>query len=180
MNLLTTSAKRNLRIRADPELRERVNEKQRQRYAALSLEGKKTHRGKWKERQNKVNAEHKIKRKTDPTWREKKNKESLKFRKENPEKYKNSVRNATLKKKYGITLIEYKALLERQGGVCAICRKPNHLLGGKQQLHVDHNHKTGKVRELLCHTCNTTLGKVNESLDVLFALVAYVLKHKEK
>jgi hypothetical protein len=56
----------------------------------------------------------------------------------------------------GLTLDDYNRLLEAQGGVCAIC-------GGKpktRRLHVDHDHKSGTVRGLLCFTCNRhVLGK---------------------
>lgn len=61
----------------------------------------------------------------------------------------------TLKRKYGITLAEYDQMLEEQHGVCAIC-------GGAdpsgRRLAVDHDHETGKVRGLLCTSCNTRLG----------------------
>ena len=52
-----------------------------------------------------------------------------------------------------ITLAEYTELLEKQGGGCAICEsRPK-----TRRLHVDHNHKTGEVRGLLCMRCNRNL-----------------------
>ena len=56
-------------------------------------------------------------------------------------------------KQLGVTDDEYARLLEAQGGGCAICgAKPK-----TRRLHVDHDHKTGKVRGLLCHRCNRAL-----------------------
>jgi len=56
----------------------------------------------------------------------------------------------------GLTLDDYERLLATQGGVCAICERPPK----KRRLHVDHDHATGKVRGLLCFTCNRyVLGK---------------------
>ena len=61
-------------------------------------------------------------------------------------------RRATrLKSTYGITIQQYQALYEAQGGVCCICRRAT---GRSKALAVDHDHKTGYVRGLLCSTCN--------------------------
>jgi len=59
--------------------------------------------------------------------------------------------------KYGLTLTEYDALIVAQGGCCAICEKPS------IKLVVDHNHKTGRVRGLLCGLCNTAIGILENS-----------------
>ncbi|MFE7237231.1 endonuclease VII domain-containing protein [Streptomyces sp. NPDC057580] len=60
-----------------------------------------------------------------------------------------------LQREYGITLEQYHLLLAAQNGVCAICEiAPTE----KKRLHVDHCHKTGRVRALLCVVCNTQLG----------------------
>jgi Autographiviridae endonuclease VII len=62
-------------------------------------------------------------------------------------------RKPTRAKQLGVTDDEYALLLEVQGGGCAICgAKPK-----TRRLHVDHDHKTGKVRGLLCHRCNRAL-----------------------
>jgi len=65
-------------------------------------------------------------------------------------------RRRNLKKNYNITLDEYDILFEQQNGVCAICGGINY---GGRRLVVDHDHKTGKVRGLLCHHCNMCLGQ---------------------
>jgi len=56
----------------------------------------------------------------------------------------------------GLTLDAYHAMLYAQGGGCAICKRPPKT----RRLHVDHDHATGKIRGLLCFTCNRyVLGK---------------------
>lgn len=63
-------------------------------------------------------------------------------------------RNQHLKATYGISSAEFDALLEQQGGHCALC--PN--VAKRSALHVDHDHATGQVRGLLCGGCNRVLG----------------------
>ncbi len=69
-------------------------------------------------------------------------------------KYKERDRAANLWRQYGITLAQYDEMLTRQGGTCAICKKPPKV----KRLHVDHCHSTGRVRGLLCGSCNGRLG----------------------
>jgi hypothetical protein len=75
---------------------------------------------------------------------------------------------------YGISLEERDALLRGQGGRCAICRgiPENHVL------HVDHCHVTGKVRAMLCYTCNRLLGDVGDSTDLLLDAIEYLRRHR--
>ncbi len=88
-----------------------------------------------------------------------------------------AVRRCNLKKKYDLTPEEYEAMLEKQGGVCAIC-KSEERSGNRVRLAVDHNHKTGKVRGLLCSGCNTALGQFNEDLPRMKAALAYLLEYR--
>ena len=81
--------------------------------------------------------------------------------------------NRMLKRNYGITLDEYDRLLKQQGGVCAVCGKPPN----GRRLHVDHNHKTGKVRGLLCSGCNVALGAVDDNMNVLQKLISYLTRN---
>jgi hypothetical protein len=92
--------------------------------------------------------------------------------KENPER----TRNNDLKRLYGITLDEHTQMYEGQNGVCAICEKSGD--GKWKKLCVDHDHKTGKVRQLLCRNCNMILGQVDDSINHLEKLTAYLKKHK--
>jgi hypothetical protein len=59
-----------------------------------------------------------------------------------------------------IYLEVYEELYEQQGGKCAICKKPP----GTRRFHLDHNHKTGEIRGLLCFSCNYKLGFVEKYL----------------
>lgn len=91
--------------------------------------------------------------------------------KENPERTLAYARKHYLKKKYGITLEEFDALLEAQGGVCAICD------GGPRpwpNLVVDHDHSTGRIRGLLCHPCNAGLGQFNDNPERLARALEYM------
>jgi len=77
-----------------------------------------------------------------------------------------------IKKKYGLSIGDYNAILESQGGVCAANGCLETAFGGK--LSVDHDHATGKVRGLLCHGCNTTLGRMGDSIEKLKGLITYL------
>jgi hypothetical protein len=71
----------------------------------------------------------------------------------------------------GVTDAEYERLLAAQSGDCAICGNPPKT----RRLHADHNHKTGRVRGLLCHKCNRGLAYFNDDPDRLRAATGYVL-----
>lgn len=87
-----------------------------------------------------------------------------------PEAYRHRRRAQMLWKKYKITPADYDSMLHKQSGGCALCyRAP-----AKIPLHVDHDHKTGKVRGLLCHQCNWYLGKVDKDLTLLSRIAKYV------
>ena len=82
---------------------------------------------------------------------------------------------------YGLTIAEYDALLAAQGGVCAICGKPEtkryERTGGGYRLAVDHDHETGKVRALLCHACNAGIGHFNNDPELMAVAIHYLLRH---
>jgi hypothetical protein len=93
------------------------------------------------------------------------------YRQENRERLLHLSKRKHYLTNYGITLEERDQLIAQQGGVCAICKQPP--AKGKV-LHVDHCHKTGKVRGMLCHLCNSHLGLVDRDPAVLTRLTAYV------
>lgn len=80
-----------------------------------------------------------------------------------------------LKKAYGLTIAQYESMYRTQNGVCAICSCMN--LSGRR-LAVDHDHKTGKIRELLCARCNSAIGYARESTEILNKAIAYIEKHE--
>lgn len=80
-----------------------------------------------------------------------------------------------LKKCHGITVAEYEEIWNAQGGVCAICSNPQR--GSRvKRLVVDHDHKTGIRRGLLCDKCNRGIGLLLDDPEVLMAAVAYLMK----
>lgn len=83
---------------------------------------------------------------------------------------KRAERSAYLKRKYGITVEEYDAMLARQGGGCGICGSPP---SDSISLHIDHDHRTGRIRGLLCFVCNSSLGELDDP-DLLRAALRYV------
>ena len=114
----------------------------------------------------------------------KRNREALRaksqeYYRRNREACRRSQRDYELRTKYGINLSEYKALLNEQRGLCAVCEQPEtYVKNGKVQvLSVDHCHATGRVRSLLCATCNLILGKAQDSPDRLRALINYLEEH---
>ena len=102
--------------------------------------------------------------------KEKRNKRLREYRKNNPSVMKDIDRKRNLKHKYGITVEEYSDMFKRQNGKCFICS-----VSGKK-LVVDHCHKTNEVRKLLCHGCNTVLGKIEKGEFEVFA--KYILDHR--
>jgi len=95
---------------------------------------------------------------------------------------KEASRHYGLKRHYGITLTEYTEMYNSQDGKCAICGLPETtMLHGKiRDLSVDHCHKSGKVRQLLCNACNHILGESKENTNTLLAAAAYLEKHAAK
>ncbi len=76
---------------------------------------------------------------------------------------------------FGITIAQYNEMLKEQGGRCAVCeQKPTTI-----RLAVDHDHITGTIRGLLCLGCNTTVGKLRDSPELVEKLRRYLYKHSQ-
>lgn len=107
-----------------------------------------------------------------------------KFKEKNPNRDSNSlrahyyVRNSTVK----ISKDDYQNLLTKQNDVCAICKKSEYIINGKvnlkpKRLSIDHCHSTNKIRGLLCHRCNVSLGSFNDSIETLQSAIDYLKSH---
>lgn len=79
---------------------------------------------------------------------------------------------SSIKKKFGISVEQYNQMFAAQSGTCAICSR--HQSQFKTRLAVDHNHKTGEVRGLLCDPCNRAIGLLQESEQSLLKAVEYI------
>jgi len=79
-------------------------------------------------------------------------------------------------KVYGLTIGQRNRMLREQHGKCYICKKSEKYkyMGRIMRLSVDHNHKTGKLRHLLCRTCNTMVGYLENSNVPLKRYVKYI------
>ena len=83
-------------------------------------------------------------------------------------------RDLRLRRQYGITLRQYNRMLRAQSGVCAICGTPPKVV----PLNVDHDHKTKRIRGLLCHMCNRDLHHKFENPIILRKAAAYLERTK--
>ena len=86
-------------------------------------------------------------------------------------------KNHHLVRAFGITIEQYEEILDRQSGCCAICGKTKADDSLKADLAVDHCHKTGKVRGLLCRHCNVALGKFGDDAEMLKKAINYLVTH---
>jgi len=119
-------------------------------------------------------------------------------RKKFPEKYKKyeqnyiekhgieKVRKMEVARIHGLTVAEYDALHEKQNGLCEICGKPEKRLsrtkGDKMPLCLDHCHTCKEkghhiIRGLLCHNCNSAMGKLHDNIDILKSMISYLERH---
>ena len=93
-----------------------------------------------------------------------------------------AMRSDQLRYKYGLTVEQFDSLLASQAGVCAACGEPEtaRYRTEVRRLSVDHDHKTGAVRGLLCHSCNVALGLLGEDIVRITALAAYLAPFQDR
>ena len=125
--------------------RECRNEKQRQYWASLPVEIRKS--------------------------RQMKSEAQKRYREKNLEKTKQVSREGHIRRKFGITINDYDSMLNSQNKVCAICKEK---CNTGNNLAVDHNHKTGRIRGLLCKNCNTSIGLLKENVEILENAIIYL------
>lgn len=80
-------------------------------------------------------------------------------------------KNSKLQRAYGISYQEYLTMLEAQDNKCAICGTED---PGRRAFAVDHCHDTGKIRGLLCSNCNTGIGNLRDSKELLQRAIEYL------
>ncbi len=84
------------------------------------------------------------------------------------------VREAHQKTRYGLTPKQRKDMYIKQNGCCYICRFPIPY----ESINTDHNHTTNKVRKLLCQRCNTFVGWIEKSPELVIPILDYLEEHK--
>jgi hypothetical protein len=90
---------------------------------------------------------------------------------------KDKARHSQLKYYFGISLEEYNKIFTEQKGCCKICGK--HQTEFKKALFVDHDHTTGKIRGLLCLTCNLLIGRTKDDITILERALTYLKNNTE-
>ena len=88
-----------------------------------------------------------------------------------------------LRSRFGIEYEDYMEMIERQDNKCAICgREENRKWRNKisRELAVDHDHESGKVRGLLCASCNTAIGLMQDDVTLLAKAIDYLQSHRLK
>lgn len=91
-------------------------------------------------------------------------------------------------RKFGLSIEDYQTMFLVQDNKCAICKRPETRIFKDRitkemkiaKLCLDHDHTTGKLRQLLCHDCNTSLGKFKDDIQILQSAIDYLKKHKDK
>lgn len=111
--------------------------------------------------------------------RKKYNEKSKKWCDLHREKRTMQARRSHLKVKFGIKHEDYLKILEKQNKKCAICLEPYYektdIVGRKSpSLYVDHDHKTGKIRGLLCNNCNQAVGYFKDKKELLEKAILYI------
>ncbi len=84
-----------------------------------------------------------------------------------PKKQREYQRRANLRRRYGLTVDEYEAMLQQTEYSCEVCSK-------KFNLCVDHDHTTGRIRGILCKSCNTAIGLLGDDAEHVSAALDYL------
>ena len=113
-------------------------------------------------------------------WREKNREKTRAYSREWMRRNKWSSHKHKLRYRYGMSPEDYASLLQSQDGKCAICGRAESKIdktGNIQMLSVDHCHRTGKNRGLLCDSCNRAIGALRDDVDTLLKAISYIQKH---
>ena len=148
--------------RLNPEFKAK---EKKQRIIKMSTKEEKERRKKYKQ----TEAGKRANKKYQQSHKDLVNKNARLWKQKNPEK----VKETGLKQKYKISLKEWKCLWDNQEGKCAICGK---YFNSTSNAYVDHDHKNGKVRGLLCLRHNLGIGTFDDNIDLLFKAIEYLGK----
>lgn len=96
----------------------------------------------------------------------------------NKEEFFHKTRKQHLKKKFNITIEDYKNLLDNQSNKCAICESNSAKNKLNKNFSVDHCHRSGKIRGLLCNKCNAGIGYFEDNVHFLKNAIKYLEKNK--
>jgi hypothetical protein len=138
---------------ADPKYRKKRNEANRAYYKRNHEERKEANRTYRIEHRDEINAVRRLKWTTDPDYRA---------------RCKVGSTEGHRRRRYGVTPEDYQRMVKEQDGCCAMCKR---YFG--EALRVDHCHKTGRVRRLLCHGCNVGFGFFREDANALRTAADY-------
>lgn len=106
-----------------------------------------------------------------------KNKEKIKVK--HAQQYINTreiKRDKWYKRTYGISWEDKQRMIQSQEGRCMICKES---FISEKTTHVDHDHKTGKIRDILCDTCNNGIGKFKDNIELMQNAINYLLKWRD-
>ena len=89
------------------------------------------------------------------------------------------IKHRKLKSSYGITIEEFENMLKLQKDRCAICSFEFDFSKQSKGPNVDHDHKTGNVRMILCRFCNNLLGYADDDIEILQRVIVYLESHND-
>jgi Pyruvate/2-oxoacid:ferredoxin oxidoreductase delta subunit len=98
---------------------------------------------------------------------------SRKWRGKNPERSAQINANCSLKRRYGITLLDKHRMVEKQGGKCALCERVLPSQGFNRV--IDHDHVTMRIRGVICRGCNVALARFGDDKSAINKLIRYLL-----
>jgi hypothetical protein len=105
-------------------------------------------------------------------WRENNRDRARQHSRAHYHRHREKCRDLKLRRDFGITTEQYDRMLAEQLGGCAICGAISS--SGGKRLHVDHCHRTGKVRGVLCASCNHGIGHLRDSVEVMSWAIDYL------
>lgn len=142
---------------------------------------------KMRERSNKWHQEHQELEKERKKKDYLRNKEKYRIKNKNwrknlknKEKQKIYNKKSHLKIRFGLSVEEYDTMIKKQNNKCASCGITFNENNNSERPCIDHDHKIGKIREILCNNCNLTLGIMSDDAEKLINLVKYLEKHNHK